>query len=44
MPAELLASQLDALEEPGDALTVDARADVEMIIDRIMATLSEGKR
>jgi gluconokinase len=40
MPPELLASQLDALEEPGDALTVDAGADVEIIIDRIMGTLS----
>jgi gluconokinase len=40
MPPELLNSQLATLEEPEDALTVDAGADVEVIIDRVSATLS----
>jgi gluconokinase len=34
-PPTLVATQLDALEPPDDALTVDARLEVEEIVERI---------
>ena len=39
MPPELLASQFDTLEEPADALTVDAASPPETITDRIIEHL-----
>jgi gluconokinase len=36
----LLESQLDDLEPPADAIAVDARLDVEEIVDRIRAVLA----
>lgn len=39
---ELLASQLEALEPPRDALRVDAAADVESLVRRIRAALELG--
>lgn len=37
MPVSLLASQFDTLEEPADALVVDAGLNVEEIMDQITA-------
>jgi gluconokinase len=39
MPAALLDSQLDALEEPGDAIEVDVRAPVDAAVERILSEL-----
>jgi gluconokinase len=39
MPAALLDSQLDALEEPGDAIDVDVRAPVDAAVERILSEL-----
>jgi gluconokinase len=40
MPASLLHSQFDALEEPDDALTLDAAASPAAIVARIRATFA----
>jgi gluconokinase len=39
MPPDLLASQFEALEEPAHALTVDAAAPLEKIVERIRTGL-----
>lgn len=39
MPAELLASQFEALEEPRDAIIVDIGSSVEGIVDDILGRL-----
>ena len=41
MPAELLESQVAALEVPRDALVVDVADPPERVVDRIMASLAE---
>jgi gluconokinase len=43
MPAALLASQLAALEEPADAITVDAALAPRAIVDRVLAVLTGGR-
>jgi gluconokinase len=43
MPASLLASQLAALEEPGDAITVDVRGSPESIAAKIKQRLDRGE-
>jgi gluconokinase len=40
MPASLLESQLDALEEPQDAITVNADLDLDHVLSEIRARLS----
>jgi gluconokinase len=42
MPAALLASQLAALEQPVDAITVDAALAPHAIVDRVLAVLTGG--
>lgn len=41
MPVSLLQSQLDTLEEPGDAIVVDAALPVDDIVERIADALDE---
>ena len=41
MPPTLLASQLAALEEPDDALTIDVSGPPEMIVEQIRIALAE---
>ena len=41
MPPSLLGSQLAALEEPNDALTIDACGDVAAIVERIARETGE---
>ena len=44
MPASLLASQIAALEEPGDAITVDVSGPPEAIVSEILAKLPGARR
>jgi len=37
MPASLLRSQLEALEEPSDALTLDIKKSPQILVDEIIA-------
>jgi gluconate kinase len=41
MPAHLLASQFEALEEPNDVFTVDINQATEAILDEVFAYLVE---
>lgn len=43
MPAALLASQLADLEEPSDALVIDATQDPDAAVEEIIARLKIGK-
>jgi gluconokinase len=42
MSVALLSSQFDALEEPADAIVVDASQSPEAIVDEILSRLKEG--
>lgn len=44
MPADLLNSQFDALEEPGDAIDVDAEQQPQAIVDDILERLRARRR
>ncbi len=44
MPPELLGSQFDTLEEPGDAIAVDISGTPEEIVDQIIVAMSEDDR
>ena len=42
MPASLVASQFEALEEPGDAIVIDARKTPAAIVSEIMQSLGQA--
>lgn len=44
MKADMLASQFDALEEPSNAIVIDAAASPDLIVERILQRLSLGER
>jgi gluconokinase len=43
MKADMLASQFDALEEPSNAIVIDAAAPPDVIVERILRQLSRAR-
>jgi gluconokinase len=44
MPAALVQSQFDTLEEPDDALTIDASQPLDAVVSELRAALAQNDR